>query len=94
MREIAAFGGLLIAHAEDGDLVTTAHGDRYADFVASRPAAAEDAAIARLLAAARATGARVHIVHLSAGGRAADARGRPRRRRRRHRRDLPALPER
>ncbi len=46
--------------------MTTAHGDRYADFVASRPAAAEGAAIARLLAAARATGARVHIVHLSA----------------------------
>ena len=66
MWEIAAFGGLLIAHAEDGDLVTTAHGDRYADFVASRPAASEGAAIARLLAAARATGARVHIVHLSA----------------------------
>jgi len=65
MREIAAFGGLLIAHAEDGDLVTTAHGDRYADFVASRPDASEASAIARLLDAARRTGARVHVVHLS-----------------------------
>jgi allantoinase len=66
MREIAAFGGLLIAHAEDGELVTTAGGDRYADFVASRPPESEGAAIARLLDAARRTGARVHIVHLSA----------------------------
>jgi len=66
MREIAAFGGLLIAHAEDGELVTTATGERYADFVASRPPASEGAAIDRLLTAARATGARVHVVHLSA----------------------------
>ncbi|MGI5130081.1 allantoinase AllB [Pseudonocardia sp. CA-107938] len=66
LREIAEFGGLLIAHAEDGALVTTAHGDRYADFVASRPPESEGRAIARLLAAARRTGARVHVVHLSA----------------------------
>ncbi|MBW0090454.1 allantoinase AllB [Pseudonocardia sp. KRD-184] len=65
LREVASFDGLLIAHAEDGDLVTAAHGRRYADFVASRPAAAEDSAIAGLLRAAAATGARVHVVHLS-----------------------------
>jgi allantoinase len=65
LREIASFGGVLIAHAEDGELLTEAHGRRNADFVASRPGAAEDSAIARLLDAARATGARVHVVHLS-----------------------------
>ncbi|MDT7705932.1 MAG: allantoinase [Pseudonocardiales bacterium] len=65
LRAIAAFDGLMLAHAEDGALVTAAKGRHYADFVASRPAAAEDSAIARLLAAARETGARVHVVHLS-----------------------------
>jgi allantoinase len=65
LRELASFGALLIAHAEDGALLTDARGRRYADFVASRPGAAEDSAIARLIAAARTTGARVHVVHLS-----------------------------
>jgi allantoinase len=65
LREVAAFDGLLIAHAEDGELVTDARGPRYADFVASRPAAAEDSAIAHLLELAAQTGARVHVVHLS-----------------------------
>jgi len=65
LREIASFGGLMIAHAEDGALVTSVAGRHYADFVASRPAAAEDSAIASLLAAACGTGARVHVVHLS-----------------------------
>jgi allantoinase len=65
LREVAAFDGLLIAHAEDGELVADAHGPRYADFVASRPGAAEDSAIAHLLELAAETGARVHVVHLS-----------------------------
>jgi allantoinase len=65
LRAVAAYDGLLIAHAEDGELVAPAAGRRYADFVASRPRAAEDSAIAGLLALARETGARVHVVHLS-----------------------------
>ena len=65
LREVASFGGLMIVHAEDGALVTAAGGRRYADFVASRPPAAEDSAIAGLLRLARETGARVHVVHLS-----------------------------
>ncbi len=65
---VAAFDGLLIAHAEDGALVTAASGRRYADFVASRPSTAEDSAIAMLLRRARETGARVHVVHLSSAG--------------------------
>ncbi len=66
MRELVGFDGLLIAHAEDGDHVHPAEGRRYADFVASRPQAAEESAIQRLLDGARETGARVHVVHLSA----------------------------
>ncbi|HZG92797.1 MAG TPA: allantoinase AllB, partial [Pseudonocardia sp.] len=82
LRAVAEFDGLLIAHAEDGDLVTDAHGRRYTDFVASRPGAAEDSAVAHLLELAAETGARVHVVHLSsatavtllAGARAAGVR--------------------
>jgi allantoinase len=65
LHAVAAHDGLMIAHAEDGDLIGQASGRHYADFVASRPAAAEDSAIATLLALARETGARVHVVHLS-----------------------------
>jgi allantoinase len=38
---------------------------RYADFLASRPPAAETTAIDTVIAAARATGCRTHLVHLS-----------------------------
>jgi allantoinase len=69
MTEIAAFGGLLIAHAEDPGVIDAAPAPRgrgYGSFLASRPPAAETVAIAELLAATRATGCRTHIVHLSA----------------------------
>jgi allantoinase len=68
MAKIASFDGLLIAHAEDGtviDAAPRAHGRRYADFVASRPEAAEVSAIAGLLQQTQRTGCRTHIVHLS-----------------------------
>ncbi|MBV9796381.1 MAG: allantoinase AllB [Actinobacteria bacterium] len=66
MREIASFGGLLIVHAEDGHEVTDAPpGRAYQGFLASRPPAAEQRAIATLLAVAERTGARVHVLHLS-----------------------------
>ncbi len=68
LREAASFDGLVIVHAEDRHAVETAphpHGVSYADFVASRPRAAEDVAIARLIALARETGCRVHVLHLS-----------------------------
>ncbi|MCW2716578.1 amidohydrolase family protein, partial [Pseudonocardia sp.] len=68
MRELATFDGLLLVHAEDGDLVGHAAGRRYADFLASRPGAAEDSAIAAVLRMARETGVRVHVVHLSSAG--------------------------
>jgi allantoinase len=68
MRTIASFGGLLIAHCEDEDVIESAphaHGRAYADFVASRPDLAEARAVERLIATTRATGCRTHIVHVS-----------------------------
>jgi allantoinase len=68
MTEIAGFGGLLIAHAEDPEVIATApepHGRHYADFLASRPPAAEHRAIAALLEQTARTGCATHIVHLS-----------------------------
>jgi allantoinase len=60
---------LFVVHAEDpGHLHDAASSAAYADFLASRPAEAEHAAIATAIAAARASGRRVHILHLSAAG--------------------------
>ncbi|MGY4856556.1 allantoinase AllB [Cryobacterium sp. AP23] len=66
--EIAGFGGLLLVHAEDPAVLEShqnAGGTAYRDFVASRPDAAEDAAIARVIDVVRRTGVRAHILHLS-----------------------------
>jgi allantoinase len=68
LTELTSFDGLLIAHAEDGGVIAAAPpaaGRSYASFLASRPGAAEESAIARLVDAARDTGARVHVVHLA-----------------------------
>ncbi|MBV9314993.1 MAG: allantoinase AllB [Pseudonocardia sp.] len=85
MATIAEFGGLLIAHAEDPSLIDSrpvALGRRYADFVASRPDAAERNAVVALLEQTRRTGCRTHIVHVSSAAtlpalRAAKAEGLP-----------------
>ncbi len=69
--QAAALGSLLIVHAEDTASLAAARqaavpgGTDYAGFLRSRPPAAETAAIGRVLDAARRTGARVHILHLS-----------------------------
>jgi allantoinase len=71
LAEVAAFDGLLAVHAEDPEVIAAAPppaGASYAAFLASRPGAAEEAAIARLLAAVRDTGARAHVVHLADAG--------------------------
>ena len=70
LEELAAFDGLLIVHAEDPAHLPAhdALGPRYRDFEASRPPLSERAAIERVIAAARRTGARAHIVHVSDGG--------------------------
>ena len=74
MPELARLGGLLIVHAEvpapiDAALAqaaqTAADPRRYETFLASRPNAAEDEAVALMIRLCRETGARVHIVHHS-----------------------------
>jgi allantoinase len=67
LTELARFDGLLIAHCEDPASVRDAPPGRdYAGFLASRPPEAETRAVAGLIEAARETGARVHVVHVSA----------------------------
>ncbi|WP_456845157.1 allantoinase AllB [Cellulomonas sp. P5_C6] len=84
LAEVAALGSVLIVHAEDpADLRGDgALGPRYADFLASRPAASEQHAISGVIDAMRRTGARAHVLHLSDAGslglvRAAKAEGLP-----------------
>ncbi|MDT0185295.1 allantoinase AllB [Microbacterium sp. ARD31] len=69
MAETARLGALMIVHAEDGEAIgECTHGAAYSGFLASRPDAAEERAIALVIETARATGARAHVVHLSASG--------------------------
>ncbi len=70
LAELAEFDGLLIVHAEDPAHLHAdgALGPRYRDFERSRPPLSERAAIERVIEAARRTGARAHIVHVSDGG--------------------------
>jgi allantoinase len=64
---MAAADALFVIHAEDPDhLHDAASSTAYADFLASRPADAEHAAVATAIAVARAADRRVHILHLSA----------------------------
>ncbi len=68
LAELAAFGSLMLVHAEDAATIDRAPhpaGTSYASFLASRPGSAETEAIAEVIDLARSTGARVHIVHLS-----------------------------
>lgn len=68
LAEIGSFASLLIVHAEDSrtiDETVPVPGRRYADFLASRPSSAENTAIAQVIEAARRTGARAHVLHLS-----------------------------
>lgn len=70
MDEIAALGSRLIVHAEDPAHLHAdgAIGRDYAAFLASRPAASEASAIETVIAEARRSGARAHILHLSDAG--------------------------
>ncbi len=81
LRTVQPWDALTVVHAEDPaviDAATPPHGTRYADFVASRPHEAEDQAITRLVELARATRARVHVLHLSSASALACPRRRPR----------------
>jgi allantoinase len=72
MAETARLRALLIVHAEDAGLIAAAPapgGPSYATYLRSRPAAAEERAIERVLTeAARLQHARVHVLHLSSAG--------------------------
>ncbi|HEY0698103.1 MAG TPA: allantoinase AllB, partial [Micromonospora sp.] len=64
----AAPGALFVVHAEDAALVSTPdRAPRFAEFVTSRPPAAEVSAVTRAVEVARRTGARLHVLHLAAG---------------------------
>jgi allantoinase len=63
---LAAVDALLIVHAEDTAEIKPASGRDFGSFVASRPPVAERRAIEKVISGAAATGARAHIVHLSA----------------------------
>jgi allantoinase len=68
LAELAGFDGLLLVHAEDAGLMGAKrppHGPRYQDFLDSRPPSSERRAVEAVVDAARQTGARVHIVHVS-----------------------------
>jgi allantoinase len=70
MGETARLGALMIVHAEDGSLLdgSALDGKRYAGFLASRPAAAEESAIGLVLDQLEWADGRAHIVHLSDAG--------------------------
>lgn len=87
-REMAEVGGLLAAHCEDRDILTTSERglghpiESYDDLLAARPDTAESTSIAIGAEFARTTGCRFHVVHMaSARGaevvRTAQARGIP-----------------
>jgi allantoinase len=68
MRRLADLNALFIVHAEDEATIAAIprpSSPRYADFLASRPRAAEHAAITDLLTMAAKFGTRLHILHLS-----------------------------
>ena len=68
MAETARLGALLIVHAEDAAVIDDApspDGRAYAAFLRSRPHDAEDRAIATVIHAAKASGGRAHVLHLS-----------------------------
>ncbi|MGH3171095.1 MAG: allantoinase AllB, partial [Trebonia sp.] len=66
MSILADTGAPVIVHAEDRAEIKTPSGPDYGAFLASRPPVAERRAIETVVSAAAATGARAHIVHLSA----------------------------
>jgi allantoinase len=82
MRRAAALGSVVLVHAEDAGVIGAAPGaggPGYGSFLRSRPGAAEVTAVARVIELARRTGARAHVLHLSAAdatGLLADARRR------------------
>jgi allantoinase len=65
MKRIAELDSILLVHAEDPSELLEPAGPTARNFVASRPARAELAAITRAIEMAGATGCRLHVVHVS-----------------------------
>jgi allantoinase len=68
MAEIARLDALLLVHAEWPGAIASAWAGRpqvYAGYLGSRPRAAENEAVVRVIRLCRDTGARVHILHVS-----------------------------
>jgi allantoinase len=68
LATVRSFGALMIVHAENDAAIErapSAHGESYRAYLASRPRGAENVAVAQVIEAARWTGARVHVLHLS-----------------------------
>jgi allantoinase len=68
VSRVAALDAVLLVHAESHHIVEASPrpgGASYASFLSSRPDACETDAVALVIDAARAAGARVHIVHVS-----------------------------
>ena len=68
LATLSSLDALTVVHAEDPEVIAGSPGPAgpsYAGFLASRPDAAESAAVATLVRLARGTGARVHVLHLS-----------------------------
>lgn len=66
LAEVASFDGLLIVHAEDPGWLSAPGGPTYAEFLRSRPQEAERRGVEQVIELAAETGARAHIVHVSA----------------------------
>ncbi|HUD36738.1 MAG TPA: allantoinase AllB [Streptosporangiaceae bacterium] len=69
IQQVAELGSVLVVHAEDAAVLAgapAAGGRAYRKFLASRPPEAEVSAVRRLIELAADTGARVHVLHLSA----------------------------
>ena len=73
LREAKELGSPVLLHAEDPEIVNTltkeekAKGKDWINFYRSRPESAEISAVKKAIAAARETGAELHIVHIGSG---------------------------
>jgi allantoinase len=65
-RRLAELDALLLVHAEHPHELGDPAGGSYAEFLAARPERAEIAAVRTLVEVAAATGARIHVLHVSA----------------------------
>jgi allantoinase len=71
MKRIAELDSILLVHAEDPAMLTEPKGPTARDFLESRPFLAENSAVFDAIEWAREAGCRLHVVHVSSAGGAA-----------------------